>query len=217
MASSLALAPTLPRMADPDRNVTAERRPWGDASRVCDLESLGEDDLVSACVAGVDGAFDVLVRRQSRAVYRLCYRFTGNHEDASDLSQEIFLRAYKGLRSFRGGSSVRTWLYRIGINVCLSRASARQPVSEPIDARPHVDVHAESPPDRLLRGERAEMVRRAIVALPPKQRAALVLRVYHEMSHKEIAAVLGSTVGTVKANVFHALQNLKRWLGEERH
>jgi RNA polymerase sigma-70 factor, ECF subfamily len=202
-------------MADPDRNVTAERRPWSDASRAWDLEGLTEDDLVAACVAGVDGAFDVLVRRHRRTVYRLCYRFAGNHEDASDLSQEIFLRAYKGLRSFRGGSSVSTWLYRIGINVCLNRASVRQPASEPIDARPHVDLRTESPADRLLRDERAERVRKAIVALPPKQRAALVLRVYHEISYKEIAALLGSTVGTVKANVFHALRNLKRWLGEE--
>ena len=61
-------------------------------------------------------------------MYQLCYRFVGNHEDASDLSQDVFLRAYRGLRSFRGRSSLATWLYRIGVNVCLNRVSAKAPL-----------------------------------------------------------------------------------------
>jgi RNA polymerase sigma-70 factor (ECF subfamily) len=148
-------------------------------------------------------------------VYQLCHRFVGNHEDASDLSQEVFLRAYRGLRNFRGQSSLATWLYRIGVNVCLNRVSAKTLPVEPIENRQPVDPHHESAPDRLLRHERAARVRDAIARLPRKQRATLILRMYHELSHQEIAGVLGSSVGSVKANFFHALGNLKKLLGGE--
>jgi RNA polymerase sigma-70 factor (ECF subfamily) len=179
------------------------------------LSVLGERDLVEACLAGRAEAFDLIVERHRRSVYQLCYRFVGNHEDARDLSQEVFLRAYRGLGSFRGQSSLATWLYRIGVNVCLNRVSAKTPASEPIDERQFVDVRSESLSERLVADERAARVRAAIAQLPRKQRAALILRMYHEMSHQEIAAVLGSSVGAVKANFFHALTNLKRLLGEE--
>ena len=171
--------------------------------------------LVDACRAGRPGAFDVIVERHRRAVYQLCYRFVGNHEDASDLSQDVFLRAYRGLGSFRGGSSFATWLHRIGVNACLNRVAARKPVTEELDARQHVDTRTESPAERVLRQERGARVREAITQLPPKQRATLVLRMYQELSHEEIADVLGSSVGAVKANFFHALGNLKKLLGDE--
>jgi RNA polymerase sigma-70 factor (ECF subfamily) len=171
--------------------------------------------LVEACLAGRPGAFDVVVERHRRPVYQLCYRFVGNHEDASDLSQDVFLRAYRGLRSFRGQSSLATWLYRIGVNVCLNRVSVKTPQTESIEAQQHVDTRGESASERVLRNERAVRVRAAIAQLPRKQRATLILRMYHEMTHQEIADVLGSSVGAVKANFFHALGNLKKLLGDE--
>ena len=171
--------------------------------------------LVELPAAGRAGAFDVIVERHRRQVYQLCYRFVGNHEDASDLSQDVFVRAYRGLRGFRGQSSLATWLYRIGVNVCLNRVSAKTPSTEALDARQHVGLRTESPADRLVKDERAARVRAAIARLPRKQRATLVLRMYHEMSHQEIADVLGSSVGAVKANFFHALGNLKKQLGDE--
>ena len=114
-----------------------------------------------------------------------------------------------------GQSSLGTWLYRIGVNVCLNRVSAKAPATESIDERQHVDSRSESPSERLLKEERAARVRAAIAELPRKQRATLILRMYHEMSHQEIADVLGSSVGAVKANFFHALGNLKKLLGDE--
>jgi RNA polymerase sigma-70 factor, ECF subfamily len=184
------------------------------------LADLDEPALVEACLANRPGAFDLVVERHRRAVYQLCYRFVGNHEDASDLSQDVFLRAYRGLRGFRGQASLATWLYRIGVNVCLNRAAAAKTtlgkLSEPIDDRQFPDVGAPSASDRLLKAERAARVRAAIAQLPRKQRATLILRTYHEMSHQEIAEVLGSSVGAVKANFFHALGSLKKILGEDR-
>jgi RNA polymerase sigma-70 factor (ECF subfamily) len=177
------------------------------------LAEADERSLVDACLAGHAGAFDLIVERHRRSVYLLCYRFVGNHEDASDLTQDVFLRAYRGLRKFRGHSSLATWLYRIGVNVCLNRLNARTLQRESIDEREHVDTRSESATDYLLRSERAARVRAAIGRLPRKQRATLILRTYHEMSHQEIADVLGSSVGAVKANFFHALGNLKKLLG----
>ena len=211
MASSLAS--TLVRTSDPGWELTVVRND-DVLSRDTALADLGEADLVAACLAGRPGAFDLVVERHRRPVYQLCYRFVGNHEDASDLSQDVFLRAYRGLRNFKGQSSLGTWLYRIGVNVCLNRLSVKAPINEPIEKQQHVDVQNESPSDRVLRGERAVQVRAAISRLPRKQRAALILRMYHEMSHQEIADALGSSVGAVKANVFHALQNLKKLLTE---
>ena len=180
------------------------------------LDGLTEAGLIDACLAGRPGAFDLVVERHRRSRYQLCYRFVGNHEDASDLSQDVFLRAYRGLRSFRGHSSLSTWLYRIGVNVCLNRVSASaslEKMTEPLDERQHVDTRIESPADHLLREEQGVRVRAAIAELPRKQRATLILRIYHEMSHQEIADVLGSSVGAVKTNFFHALGNLKKRLG----
>jgi RNA polymerase sigma-70 factor (ECF subfamily) len=183
------------------------------------LAELDERALVAACLSNQPGAFDLIVERHRRSIYQLCYRFVSNHEDASDLSQDVFLRAYRGLRNFRGQSSLATWLYRIGVNVCLNRVSAKTPAREPLEgkdaARQLVDHRAESPSERMLRAERSARVRAAIAQLPRKQRATLILRAYHEMSHQEIADLLGSSVGAVKANFFHALGSLKKLLGDE--
>ncbi len=169
--------------------------------------------LVRATLNGDREAFDELVRRHQRHVYQLCYRFAGNHEDASDLAQDVFVRAFKGLRSFKGASAFSTWLYRIGVNVCLnrvgSRAAARTVALEQVD---RIETRTERADAALLRDERAGEVRAAIARLPKKQRAALILRVYHELPHDEIAEILGSSVGAVKANFFHALANLKKLL-----
>jgi RNA polymerase sigma-70 factor (ECF subfamily) len=171
--------------------------------------------LVAASLAGNTGAFDEIVERHRRAVYQVCYRFVNNHEDASDLTQETFVRAWKGLRNFKGESALSTWLYRIAVNVSLNRVSARRLDVEVIEDDRFVDTTADAPGDALLRGERAAAVRRAIAQLPEKQRATLILRTYQELSHQEIADILGSSVGAVKANFFHALANLKKILGSE--
>jgi RNA polymerase sigma-70 factor, ECF subfamily len=179
-----------------------------------EISSLDERALVEASLAGRAGAFDLIVERHRRAVYQLCYRFVGNHEDASDLSQDVFLRAFRGLRSFRGQSTLATWLYRIGVNVCLNRVSAKTIASESLGDHQPVDTRLELPSDQMVKDERGRKVRSAIAQLPRKQRATLILRIYHEMSHQEIADVVGSSVGAVKANFFHALGNLKKLLGE---
>jgi RNA polymerase sigma-70 factor (ECF subfamily) len=170
---------------------------------------------VRACAEGRPEAFELIVNRHRRSVYQLCYRFMGNPEDAADLAQEVFLRAYRSIARFKGESSLATWLYRIGVNVCLNRLGRKTPKAEPLDERDPVQATTPDVVGKLLSDERAARVRAAIARLPDKQRATLILRIYQERSHQEIAEILGSSEGAVKANFFHALHNLKKLLGGE--
>ena len=172
-----------------------------------------EREAIEACRRGEREAFDRLVVRYQRDVYRLCYRFVNNHEDANDLAQEVFLRAWRAIPRFRGDSSFRTWLYRIAVNASLNFRGQRRPPSLELpdglaDPVPGADA-------RLETDDEVRRVRAAIARLPEKQRATLILKVYHELTHDEVAQVLGSSVGTVKANLFHALGNLRRLVAEE--
>jgi RNA polymerase sigma-70 factor, ECF subfamily len=178
------------------------------------MTEVDDAGLVEQCLAGDSGAFDVLVERHRRQVYQVCYRFVGNHEDASDLAQDAFLRAYRALHTFKGHSAFSTWLYRVAVNVCLNRVSLKPLVTEPLERREHQDLGSEMPDRDMLRQEQAATVRAAIARLPRKQRATMILRMYHELPHDQIAAILGSSVGAVKANFFHALANLKKLLQE---
>lgn len=178
------------------------------------LNRLDDGRLVEASQAGSHAAFAVLVERHRRAVYQLCYRFAGNHEDAADLAQEVFLRAYRGLARFRGDASVSTWLYRIGVNASLNRVTPRRASHVALDEAPELQAGSPDPAAALLASEQAAHVRAAIAQLPDKQRATVVLRVYQGLSHREIAGVLGTTEGAAKANLFHALGNLRKLLGE---
>jgi RNA polymerase sigma-70 factor (ECF subfamily) len=178
------------------------------------LTGASDEALVDACLAGRRDAFDTIVERHRRAVYQLCYRFVGNHEDASDLAQDVFVRAYRGLARFKRRSTLSTWLYRIGVNVCLNRLASKAPVPVPLDPDDTLVSGGETPSEALLRRERSDEVRAAIARLPKTQRATLILRVYHELPHDQIAGILGSSVGAAKANLFHALKNLKKLLHE---
>ena len=184
-----------------------------DAATFPDLTDADDRSLVEAFRAGRRDAFDVIVVRHRRQVYQLCYRFVNNHEDAADLAQDVFVRAFKGLGEFQGRCVAR--------DVAVSRGCEREPESRVVEeARERAAGrggryrHASDAVRwmKCLRGERADAVRRAIAKLPPKQRATVLLRVYQDCSHEEIAVALGSTVGAVKANFFHALGNLRRVL-----
>jgi RNA polymerase sigma-70 factor (ECF subfamily) len=180
---------------------------------------VGDDrELARAAMAGDREAFSLLVERHRRTVFQLCYRFVGRQDEARDLAQDVFVRAWRGLPSFKEQSAFSTWLYRIGVNVCLNRVTAKAPrldEMDPLDDAASIDPRAGDPAENIDRARRAALVRTAIAKLPPKQRATLVLRVYHELPHERIAEILGSSVGASKANLFHALANLKKLLEDD--
>ncbi len=175
--------------------------------------TMTDEALVEASLAGATDAFDELVTRHRRAVYHVCYRFVNNHEDAADLTQDTFVRAWKARATFRGQARFSTWVHRIAVNVSLNQVSLKTPRGEAVDFDTMADTREPAPGHSLVVAERQAMVRAAVAALPPRQRAALILRTYHELSHQEVAALVGTSVGAVKANVFHALANLRKRLG----
>jgi len=169
-------------------------------------------ELVRLFQAGDEGAFDRLVGIHRRDIYRLAYRLLGNHADADDMAQEAFLRIYRSLGRFRGEASFRTWSTRIVLNLVTDRrreqASHRahsleelRPAEHPFEAGKQEGFIYE------------EVLRRAVGRLPKRQRETLILRIFQEMKFHEIAVVMGCTVGTAKANFFHALRGLKQKVG----
>lgn len=185
----------------------------GQATESSSALRTDDREAVLACQRGEREAFDRLVERYQRDVYRLCYRYVNNHHDANDMAQEVFLKAYRAIGRFRGESAFSTWLYRIAVNTCLNFRSSRKPPTEEVS-----DALPDRAPGALatVEGEeRARIVRDAVMRLPEKQRATLILKIYHDLTHEEVAGVLGSSIGTVKANLFHALGNLRKLLGAE--
>lgn len=174
-------------------------------ARLADLEAI------AASQRGEREAFDGLVERYQRDVYRLCYRYVNNHHDANDMAQEVFLKAYKAIGRFRGDSAFSTWLYRIAVNTCLNFRAARKP--EALQLSDELPARALRADEALARAERSGRVREAVTRLPEKQRATMILKIYHDLSHEEVAQILGTTVGTVKANLFHAMGNLRKLVG----
>jgi RNA polymerase sigma-70 factor, ECF subfamily len=168
---------------------------------------------IEACLAGDVSAFDGLVLRHQKAIHRVCYRFTGNNEDAADLTQEVFVKAYRSLPKFRGTSAFSTWIYRIAVNACLSFKASRKNRTEEIDDE-NQDIVAEGPSaEEFLDAQiNAGHMREALDQLPERQRTTVIMKVLEERTHAEVAEILGSNVGTVKANLFFAIRNLRKAL-----
>jgi RNA polymerase sigma-70 factor (ECF subfamily) len=170
--------------------------------------------LVEAFRRGEESAFSALVIKYRDAVYRVARRMLGSHEDAADVTQEVFIRAHRALARFDGRSRLYTWLYRITVNLCLDwRTRLRRlppadllpdPASVPVSADPELEA-----------AETARAVARAVSALPPRQRAMVVLRLYQDLPYQDIARIMGCSEGTVKATMFAALRRLRRVLVAE--
>jgi RNA polymerase sigma-70 factor (ECF subfamily) len=163
---------------------------------------------------GERGAFDQLVKRHQQGMYRVVRRYVKSDADAADVCQQSFVRAFKGLATFRGAASVRSWLYRIGINCALSwiRDHKREQPAEIADDALTEDNHA---PARLADGERSARLRAAIAKLPPKQKLVLELRVFDDLAFKEVAELADCSENTAKVNFHYAVKKLRDLLGEE--
>jgi len=172
-------------------------------------------DLGGRFASGDEEAFTQVIERYSRKVYALCYRILRDEEDAKDMAQEVFVRVYSKRTSFRGRSSVYTWIYRITLNMCFSQLKKRKATMIPLDdvertlTAPRVD-------DESKQAELERLVSRALGGLPAKQRAVFAMRFYQRMTFREISEVMGTTVGAAKANHHFAVEHLRRILGEAR-
>jgi len=182
-----------------------------------DLNDLG---LVTRARTGDTGAFQVLVERHSRPLFRLAYRMTGNQQDAEDVVQDSFLRAYKQLARFDERASFGTWLYRIAVNCELDLVRSRKRRNElmtPEDSEmddPILSLPSHDPaPDRIaMSGEVRDRVAEAMTELSASERTAFVLRHFEGMCIEEVSQVLGCQPGAAKHSVFRAVQKLRRAL-----
>jgi RNA polymerase sigma-70 factor (ECF subfamily) len=178
-----------------------------------------DEELVARSNGGDHDSFNELIRRWERPIYALAYRQIGREEDARDVCQETFLRAYRALGGFRGQAKFSSWLYRIAINLCRDwmRRERRTPVMQ---APEEVDLMelaaarepAESIEDRIARNDLSRAVERAMAVLPDEQRAAIVLKEYHGLTFQEIADLVGCPLSTVKTRLYQGLSVLRREL-----
>lgn len=186
----------------------------------------GEAALIQRCAAGEQSACAELVASHERMVFQLALHLLGDRDEALDLSQEVFLRVFRTLRTFRGQSALRTWIYRIAINQARNRQRwwRRRRRSDQVQLEHHVHDHGELPqpedgdaPDRALqRQEIAARLWAALDALPFDQRTVIVLREIDGLSYEEIADSLNVAIGTVKSRLTRARQTLRRDLREVR-
>jgi RNA polymerase sigma-70 factor (ECF subfamily) len=176
----------------------------------------GEDHaLVEQALAGEQRAFEELVRRYEKPIYYLALRSVREEQAAADLAQTAFLKAYQGLRGFRRQASFKTWLYRIAINLC--KNYLRDQGKKRFDSLGEMDPPSTANPlHELIEHERQTLLARAWAKLPERQRLTVSLKVQEGMKYREIAEVLGSSVGTIKANFHHACVRLKAMLQEGR-
>jgi RNA polymerase sigma-70 factor (ECF subfamily) len=174
-------------------------------------------ELVQDVRNGKRQAFTELMRRHQQRVYWVARRIVGDHAEADDVAQETFVKAYLALGEFRGDSSFFTWVYRIAVNLSLNAVRKRQ-VMNYLRESELLSKFLPSPDDPSAGVELGEMesaLRRAIAELPEKQKAVFVMRYYDELSYEEIARVLKTSVGGLKANYFHALKKVREYLRNE--
>ena len=180
-----------------------------------------EAAVIQAVLAGDVNAYEALVKEYEKNVYNLALRMTGNSEDAADMAQEAFIKAYNSLTAFRGDSKFSVWLYRIVSNVCLDflrSRSRKQTVSLSTENDDGEEVELDiadethSPEQLLDRSLTRDAVRRGLAALPPDHREILLLREIQGLSYEEIADVLGLEAGTVKSRIFRARKKLCSFL-----
>ncbi len=176
-------------------------------------DAPAEDDILARCQAGEQEAFGVLVERYRDVVFRIVCLMTNDRPLAEDLTQESFVNAWRGIRSFRIGSPFRPWLIRIAINRVQSHRRRRQLVSMPLStADTRAPSDEPSPERRAESAATREEVRRALASLPDDQRHVLVLRYYSELSVPEIARATGWREGTVKSRLHRALGRMRSLL-----
>lgn len=180
-----------------------------------------ERGVIDRILQGDANAFEVLVVANQRSVYNVCLRMTKNQEDAYDLSQEAFLRAYNSLGSFKGESSFSAWLYRLASNICidfLRREKRRDNVSLTYEDDAGSTLELELPDERfspvsaLERREMAEYIRAGLNTLTEEHRQILTMREIDGLRYDEIAVVLGVSAGTVKSRISRARQSLVKFL-----
>ena len=180
---------------------------------------MSDEDLVARSMGGDLDSFNQLVLRWERPIYALAYRVIGREEDARDVAQETFLRAFRALGGFKGQAKFSSWLYRITLNLCRDwiRRERRTPVAQAPEGVDIIELAGEATPaesieDLVTRKELGRAVAKAMANLPDEQRTAIILKEYHGLTFQEIADLLDCPLSTVKTRLYQGLTVLRRQL-----
>ena len=178
-----------------------------------------DEELVARSQRGDVESFNQLILRWERPIYALAYRVIGREDEARDVCQEAFLRAFRALPGFKGQAKFSSWLYRITLNLCRDwiRRQRRAPVSQMPEDVDILEAAAarepsESIEDLVARRELSAVVEKAMALLPEEQRTAIILKEYHGMTFQEIADLQGCPLSTVKTRLYQGLTVLRRQL-----
>jgi RNA polymerase sigma-70 factor (ECF subfamily) len=188
------------------------------------MEHEGENDWEWVCKVqgGETDAFETLVRRHEKNIFNLLYRWLGDYHEAGDVAQEVFISAYRAIKSFRGESSFSTWLYRIAINQAKNRRKSlstaqQRMVPVPLDGTPDPPHPGSDPAQQAEQQEVHEQVQQAIDGLRPDDAAMILLHDLQDVPYEEIARILEIPLGTVKSRLHRARQALKARLAPYYH
>lgn len=182
-----------------------------------------DEELVARSVAGDHDSFNVLIRRWERPIYALAFRVLGREDDARDICQDTFLRAFRALPGFKGEAKFSSWLYRITLNLCRDwlRRKKRTPVVQAPEGLDIIELAAEQGPvesieDLVARRQLSAAVAAAMKQLPDEQRTAIVLKEFHGLTFQEIADLQQIPLSTVKTRLYQGLSVLRRTLDVSR-
>jgi RNA polymerase sigma-70 factor, ECF subfamily len=178
-----------------------------------------DEELVTRSMGGDLDSFNQLVLRWERPIYALAYRVIGREEDARDVAQETFLRAFRALSGFKGQAKFSSWLYRITLNLCRDwiRKEKRTRVSQAPEGIDIIELAGEATPNETIeqligRKELGRAVSKAMAALPEEQRTAIILKEYHGLTFQEIADMLDCPLSTVKTRLYQGLSVVRNQL-----
>jgi len=179
-----------------------------------------DEELVEACLAGEESAFDVLVGRWEKKIRGAIYRFIGSEDDARDLCQEAFLKAYRSLDSFKQEARFSSWLYQIAINLCRDRLRRRRgrtmvSLEELVEGGAAMTMAGPSALDLLQERDVSRLVANAIASLADEQREVIILKEYQDLTFLEIAETLGVPLSTVKTRLYRGLGQLRQHLEKQ--
>lgn len=181
--------------------------------------TVTDEELVTRSMGGDQDSFNQLVLRWERPIYALAYRVIGREEEARDVCQDTFLRAWRALPGFKGQAKFSSWLYRIALNLCRDwiRRQRRAPVMQMPEGVDPLEMAAEHEPAESIetlvaRRELSAVVEEAMTRLPDEQRTAIILKEYHGMTFQEIADLQGCPLSTVKTRLYQGLSVLRKHL-----
>ena len=178
---------------------------------------MNEQELILALQRRDEQAFEALITRYEKKVYNLCLRMLGNEHDAEEAAQDAFLALWRGIGSFRGESSLSTWLYRLASNACIDLMRKGRHEGENVSLETEEGTwdlpdDAATPHEELEKKEALRSVEEGLAALPPDYRQVLILRELQQLSYQEISDITDLELGTVKSRISRARQLLKNYL-----